>query len=252
MRALLHFTWALFLSAGAAASTATFGTTIALRDGLSAASRVTVPLSDSVSISVPDYGPGVLYSWTKNRTRVTGAANAVLTIDRMTADDTGIYICEFSGVLPDGLHPYSQWLVLSTDRLDRLVNFSARAYVGASADQSLISGFVVGAGAPPKKIIIRAVGPSLSIFGVGAALRVPTIRILGATGLPFYGAFPGWSLTYGADLATSLSRSGAFALPAGSRDAIEMMHFPPGSYTVEVVSGDGTPGVVLLEIYEVP
>ena len=45
---------------------------------------------------------------------------------------------------------------------------------------------------------------------------------------------------------------GAFALPAGSRDAVILTSLPPGAYTV-VVSGVGaTSGTALVELYVVP
>ena len=48
------------------------------------------------------------------------------------------------------------------------------------------------------------------------------------------------------DLAESLAKSGAFPVPAGTRDVVEMKPFLSGSYTAQVTSSDGTPGAVLL------
>jgi len=58
--------------------------------------------------------------------------------------------------------------------------------------------------------------------------------------------------TYESDLAESLARTGAFLIPSGTRDAVVMKPFVPGSYTAQVTSADGSAGTVLLEIYEVP
>jgi hypothetical protein len=120
----------------------------------------------------------------------------------------------------------------------------------------LVSGFAVEAGTQPKKLILRAIGPSLAMFGVTSPVRAPVLRIFDSKGQPYtngyvYPAVVGGP-TYESDLAESLARTGAFPIPAGTRDAVLMMPFLPGSYTAQVTSGDGTAGTVLLEIYEVP
>jgi hypothetical protein len=128
--------------------------------------------------------------------------------------------------------------------------------VGPGAEQSLVTGFVVSASGAGKKLILRAVGPSLSLFGVANPLRAPVLRIFDATGQPYtngyvYPAVVGGP-TYESDLAESLARTGAFPIPSSAGDAVVMMPFLSGSYTAQVTSGDGTSGAVLLEIYEVP
>jgi len=45
---------------------------------------------------------------------------------------------------------------------------------------------------------------------------------------------------------------GAFALPAGSKDAALLLDLPAGIYTAHVAGADGGTGVALLEIYRVP
>lgn len=150
----------------------------------------------------------------------------------------------------------SQALVLGVGPTDRLLNVSTRAFVGGSADQGLVTGFVVAANSAGKKLIVRAIGPSLSQFGVSNPLRVPVLKIFDGNGRLYengyvYPAVLGGP-TYESDLALSLASAGAFPLATGSRDAVVMMPFLPGSYTAQVTSGDGTSGSVLLEVYEVP
>ena len=136
----------------------------------------------------------------------------------------------------------------------RLLNLSTRGVV--TADQGLIAGFAVTASGQGKKLILRAVGPSLSLFGVSNPLRQPVLQIFDQNGRPYQNgyAYPPvvGGPTYESDLADSLARSGAFPLPAGTRDVVMMLPFVPGNYTAQVTSGDGTAGAVLLEIYEVP
>ena len=55
-------------------------------------------------------------------------------------------------------------------------------------------------------------------------------------------------------IATAAQQVGAFALPAGSRDAALLLSLPPGSYTAQVEArsaGDGV-GQALVEVYDVP
>ncbi len=217
-------------------------------------SRLTVPVGEKVRITAPDMGTGVTYIWTKNGRAIPDTSGPVLTLGPVLSDDAATYVCLFS--TPTTLPAPSQSLVLGVGPTSRLLNLSTRSVVGPAADQSLVSGFVVAAGAQPKKLILRAIGPSLASFGVTNGLRSPVLKIYDSAGRLYengyaYPAVVG-GLTYEADLAASLAQTGAFPVPAGTRDAVVMMPFPAGSYTAQVTSGDGTAGTVLLEIYEVP
>lgn len=216
------------------------------------AARVTVPSGETLRITAPKLSDATTYIWTKNGRALPGQSGNVLVIDHVVANDAGAYVCLFS--TPATLPQPSQTLNLGVGPTDRLLNLSTRGTVSPSG--SLVSGFVVAAGGMGKKLIIRAVGPSLALFGVSNPLRQPVLRIYDATGRVYengyaYPAVVGGP-TYESDLAESLVRSGAFPLPAGSRDAVVMMPFLPGSYTAQVTSGDGSSGEVMLELYEVP
>jgi hypothetical protein len=219
-------------------------------------SRVTVPTGERLRIAAPAL-PGATYRWTKNGQAIPDAANNVLFIDPVTSGDAGTYLCFYvdtpspsTTTLPART---SQALILGVGPTDRLMNLSTRGLV--TADQGLVSGFVVG-GAQPKKLILRAVGPSLALFGVSNPLQRPVLKIYDATGKAYengyvYPAVVGGP-TYESDLAASLAKTGAFPLPAGTADAVVMMPFVPGTYTAQVTSANGASGTVLLELYEVP
>lgn len=133
-----------------------------------------------------------------------------------------------------------------TSSTPRLINASARTFVGSGTDR-LIAGFVV-AGATPRTVLIRAIGPTLSGFGVSGALPDPRLELYsGATKLFENDNWAGLPT-----LAALFARVGAFALPTTSRDAVLVMTLPPGAYTAQVSgSGDST-GIALVEVYEVP
>ena len=217
-------------------------------------SRVTVPPGETVRVTGPaSFGRTV--QWSKNGAPIPGATNNPLTLANVSSSDAGTYT--MITVDPLAIAVPSQTLILGVGPSNRLLNLSTRATVtGGAGDQGIVSGFVVGSGGRDKRLIIRAIGPSLSLFGLSGALRAPILRIFDSSGRPyengyFYPAVVGGP-TYESDLAESLARTGAFPIPSGTRDAVVMMPFAPGNYSAQVTSGDGTSGTVLLEIYEVP
>lgn len=217
-------------------------------------SRITVPTGESLRIIAPEMGPGVQYIWTRNGRAIADASERSLLINYVTSSDAGTYACLFS--TPTTLPQSSQSLVLGVGPTDRLVNISTRATIGGSGDESLVSGFVVATGSQAKKIVVRAVGPSLSMFGVANPLRAPVLKIFDRSGKLYENDYVYPAVVGGpnkeTDLAESLARTGAFPLPSGTQDKVDMRPFSAGNYTVQVTSADGTAGTVLLEIYEVP
>ena len=130
-----------------------------------------------------------------------------------------------------------------------VVNASTRAYVG-TGDNVLIPGFVIG-GNGALRVLLRTVGPTLATFGVTGALADPTVTLFrGSTAIA---ANNDWSSApNAAEIVTTSSTVGAFALPAGSRDAVILTTLPPGPYTAVVSGVGGTSGTALVEIYVVP
>ncbi len=130
---------------------------------------------------------------------------------------------------------------------EKLVNISTRSQAGTGGNV-MIAGFVI-TGAQPKSVLVRGIGPTLATLGVGNALSAVRLEIFRdqtsvAVGND-WGAAPN-----AATLAATAARVGAFALPAGSRDAALLLNLAPGSYTA-IVSGQGTAtGVALVEAYD--
>ncbi len=133
----------------------------------------------------------------------------------------------------------------------RLINVSARNRVGVGADV-LIAGFVID-GAVARSLLIRAVGPKLTDFGVTGVLANPKLEIFRAVpgGDPIrISENDDWNPAF----VHIAARAGAAGLPltAGSRDATVIITLPPGAYSA-VVSGVGeTTGEALVEVYELP
>lgn len=129
----------------------------------------------------------------------------------------------------------------------RLVNVSARTEVGAGSD-ILIAGFVIG-GTTAKTVMIRAIGPTLAVFGVTDTLADPRLQLFSGPNLVAENNDWGGD----AQLVRIAEAVGAFAIPvATSRDAVLLVTLPPGSYTAQVSGANGGTGVGLVELYEVP
>ncbi len=130
----------------------------------------------------------------------------------------------------------------------RLANVSARSGVGTGGD-ILIAGFVVHDSAVT--ILVRGVGPGLAPFNVPGALVDPQLRIFRDSQLVTENNDWGTASNV-ATLASTAQSVGAFSLPAGSLDAALLINLPPGAYTAQVSGANGTTGVGLVEVYEVP
>lgn len=130
----------------------------------------------------------------------------------------------------------------------KVVNLSTRAEVGRG-DDILIAGFVV-TGDAPKKILIRAIGPSLTALGVNGALADPFLKVY--KGSAPFAQNDNWS--DGSDawlIAITASTVGAFALTAGSKDAGLLLYLEPGVYSAQVSGVGNTTGIAMVEVYEV-
>jgi hypothetical protein len=140
---------------------------------------------------------------------------------------------------------------------NRLVNLSARAFVGTGGN-ILIGGFVID-GSTPQTVIIRADGPSLAGFGLAGTLASPVLTLVDSGGTiatnagwgnaPVSGAAAG-GITIQPLTAALSAKVGAFALAAGSGDSAIVATLPPGSYTAQVSGANGPTGIALVEVYE--
>ena len=126
----------------------------------------------------------------------------------------------------------------------RLINISA--IDGVTGSQSLSNGFVIG-GTAPKTVLLRAVGPALTGFGVATPARLSAAaadrqhRTVILTNR-------GWDGS--STLMKIFAQVGAFPLSLGSTDCAVVTTLSPGSYALQISSGDGTGGSALAEIYD--
>jgi len=126
----------------------------------------------------------------------------------------------------------------------RLLNISTRGQVQTGFNV-MIGGFVIS-GPTSKRVVIRAIGPSLVNYGVQGALANPQMQIVHSDNNMLIASNDDWG---SADNAADLQRSG-FA-PSNAAESALLVTLAPGAYTA-IVSGVGdVTGVGLVEVYEV-
>jgi hypothetical protein len=133
----------------------------------------------------------------------------------------------------------------------RAINLSTRAFVGGNGEP-LITGVHIG-GAAARRVLVRAVGPSLASFGVTGVLSQPVLEIYQGGSVPSFRAGGSWSAGSDADeIRASGIRSGAFALAEDSSDVALIATLAPGNSTAVVRGANNTSGIALVEVYDLP
>jgi len=125
-------------------------------------------------------------------------------------------------------------------------NISTRLQIG-SGDDALIGGFIV-LGDAPKRLMIRAIGPSLSGVGVTNALSNPTLELHDGTGA-LIASNDNWQ--YAPNKRDIVSSGLAPTDPNESAILTTLSAASSGSaYTAVMRSVGGTSGVGLVEVYD--
>ena len=213
-------------------------------------------LGSALNLAVSATGIGPLsFQWYLNGVAINGATSSTYTVASASASDLGLYTVKITG--PTGTL-ISQALNTSLGG-SRLVNLSTRANV-LTNNQILATGFVIG-GSGSKQILVRAVGPTLTNFGVTGVLPNPSLSLYDSKQL-VVASNTGWSnppISGTSSLNTLFSTAtlaqfnqvGAFSLTINSSDSALTANLPSGStYTTQVSGVNNTTGVSLAEIYD--
>jgi arylsulfate sulfotransferase len=122
------------------------------------------------------------------------------------------------------------------------LNLSTRGTVGA-ADNALIGGFIV-TGSEAKTVVLRALGPSLSDFGLSGVLADPILTVHDSSGAVI-ATNDDWQTDPGASEITANGLA-----PTNPSESATLQTLAPAAYTVVVAGKDLTPGIGLVEVYD--
>ena len=124
-------------------------------------------------------------------------------------------------------------------------NISTRANVG-TGDNALIGGFII-TGADPIQVVLRAIGPSLSISGITGVLADPTLELHDSAGA-LIASNDNWHDNSAEDQMVLTDNNLA---PTDDLESALVMTLDPGAYTVIVRGVADTTGVGLVEAYDI-
>jgi hypothetical protein len=131
----------------------------------------------------------------------------------------------------------------------KLSNISTRGPV-STGDYVMIGGFIVSGNA--NRVIVRAIGPELTQYGVPNVLDDPTLELHDGTGA-LIASNDDWETTIIGGIITT-DQVPAILLsgyaPTNPLESAIIATLPPGRYTAIVRGFDDTVGVALVEVYD--
>ena len=129
----------------------------------------------------------------------------------------------------------------SVRRTGKELNISTRLHVETGQHVG-IAGFIIS-GSTSKKIIVRALGPTLAQFGVPGVLQDPILELYNASN-KLIAYDDNWKNAQQSEIQAS-----GYAL-GDDREAAIMLTLAPGNYTAIVRGANTTVGAALLEVYD--
>jgi hypothetical protein len=133
-------------------------------------------------------------------------------------------------------------LALGAD--SRVANISTRGFV-ETGDNAMIAGFIVGGAASDQTgVVVRALGPSLTEFGVPGALQDPTLGVYDGNGNAI-GSNDNWQQAQQPEVTNS------GLAPNDERESALYLALAPGNYTAIVTGKNQETGVGLVEVYNI-
>lgn len=194
-------------------------------------------------------GPGMLSRYDDPAGARTTIADCLTLPSSMALDQkTGtLYISEVIGkivTVPMAAEVFEAFNFDLNSALEpSVLNISTRGQVDVG-DNVLIGGFILGAGANGGdiKVVVRAIGPSLSSSGLADTLPDPKLELRGANGA-IIASNDNWKDTQQTELeATGLA-------PKNDLESALVATLPPGAYTAIVRGKNNATGVALVEVY---
>jgi hypothetical protein len=126
----------------------------------------------------------------------------------------------------------------------KLANLSTRAAV-STGDNIVIAGFVLSIGSGNDRIVVRGLGPSLTVFGVPNALANPALELRDTNG-----ALLASNNDWQDDPAQAAELSAAGLAPTNNLEAAIAATLPTGLYTALLSGTNGSTGIGVVEVYD--
>ena len=160
----------------------------------------------------------------------------------------GSYTAIVSGVNNTTGNALAEVYDLSPNSGSLLANISTRGFV-QTGDNVMIGGFIVVT--QPTRVIIRAIGPSLTQFGVPDALANPQLELHDANSL--IAQNDDWQTTQIGGIITSdqvMEIQNSHLAPTNPAESAIIATLQPGTYTAIVRGVNNTTGNALVEVYD--
>ena len=125
----------------------------------------------------------------------------------------------------------------------RLANISTRGFV-ETGDNVMIAGVIVGGGSANSRVVIRAIGPSLSQDGVANPLADPTLELYDGNGT-LVATNDDWE----DNNAEAAEITTVGLAPQNDAESAMITDLGPGLHTAIVAGKDNSTGVGLVEVY---
>jgi len=185
------------------------------------------------------------YQWKLNGTAIAGATSATFAVANVQAGNMGFYSVTVGN--SNGTVDSDMAILTIAAGHSRLTGLSTRGYVPAGG--ALTPGFFLR-GSGSKALVVRAVGPSLSGYGVASPLSDPRMDLIPVGGTTLL-TNDDWGTN--ANL-PALRAAMPFPLVEGSKDAAALTMLSTATSsgcTLRIVpSGTATAGIAMAEVYD--
>jgi hypothetical protein len=126
----------------------------------------------------------------------------------------------------------------------KLANISTRGFV-QTADNVMIGGFLLGGSSiNPARVVVRAIGPSLTQVGINNALSNPTLQLFDNNGQSV-----AFNDNWQDDASQAAELQSLNLAPVNPGESAIVAMLPPGQYTAVVAGQGGGIGIGLIEVY---